>query len=161
MMPVMVFKYLVLSRHAVSKIGLRGWINQFYNHTGVKDEILQNSKVTYTPDPPQLGKNLTLTLTGNLSESVHGKCGNVQSLSRFSVSEGTKIRGCKPAICSLIRKGVLYIARAIGCSLVATFILCCSKHANLGRSKGMAPKKISLSILICGFVNKFDHLING
>lgn len=33
--------------------------------------MIQNLKVTYTPDPPQMNENLTLILTGNLSEYMY------------------------------------------------------------------------------------------
>ena len=44
--------------------------DQFHNCTGVKDEVIQNVKVTYTPDPPQMGKGINITVTGNISELV-------------------------------------------------------------------------------------------
>ena len=38
-------------------------------HADVKNEVMQNVKLTYTPDPPQMGKDVNITITGHLSES--------------------------------------------------------------------------------------------
>lgn len=41
----------------------------YYIHADVKIATYQGVKITHTPDPPQMGKNVNITITGDLSES--------------------------------------------------------------------------------------------
>lgn len=38
--------------------------------TGGKDDTIQDVKVMFTPNPPQLGKNITIAITGMISKSI-------------------------------------------------------------------------------------------